>query len=154
MVTASTKVNEDSEKKSTSAIVLKISGGILQLLINVAFYIAVVLLIIKAANFAYDFAYQVFGDVPYDAESTRQVEVQILKGESSINIATKLETNKLIVDKYSFYIKTKLKEYNIMPGTFILSPAMSYDEILAVITDYSQSIVQDEMTVEEQENAP
>lgn len=160
-----TAVSGDKTNKSgTAGIVLRVSGGLLQLLINIAFYIIIVILVIRAATFAYDFAYRIFGDTPYDAASTREVEITILKGESTMNVATKLETNKIIEDRYSFYLKIQLKEamsdsgkasaYMIMPGTFVLSPSMSYDDILDIITDYSKSIDQDETTVSDQEQSP
>jgi UPF0755 protein len=61
-----------------------------------------------------------------------------------MDIATKLELNQAIKNKYSFYLKTKLQEYVIMPGTYIINSSMTYEEILAVVTDYSKSIVKDE----------
>ncbi|MBP5158837.1 MAG: endolytic transglycosylase MltG [Lachnospiraceae bacterium] len=154
MVSAAREPKIRREGSNATGIILRVSGGILQLCINIAFYIAVVMLIIKAAHYAYDFAYQVFGDVPYDATSTREVEVRISKGESSMNIAAKLEDNKLIVNKYSFYVKTKLKDYNIMPGVFVLSPSMTYDDILDIITDYSKSIVQEDLTDSKADTIP
>ncbi len=132
---------------------LRMTGGVLQICINIIFYAAVVIMIIKAADFSYDFAYQVFGDVSVEAAPGRDVKVQILKGETSMNIAAKLEDSRVVVNKYSFYLKTKLKEYDIMPGTFILNTSMSYDEVLEVITDYSKSIDEEE-SVEAVESGP
>ena len=134
-------------------ILLNMSIVVLTIGIAIIFYIAVVFGIKKLASFSYGFAYQVFGNVAVEAAPGRDVKVTILKGESSMNIASKLESAKVVVDKYSFYVKLKLKEYNIMPGTYVLNTSMSYDEVLSVITDYSQSIEQ-ELTVEEVEENP
>ena len=134
-------------------ILLNMSVVVLTIGIAVIFYIAVAFGIKKLAGMSYDFAYQIFGNVAVEAPPGRDVKVTILKGESSMNIASKLESAKVVVDKYSFYLKLKLKEYNIMPGTYELNTSMSYDEVLDVITDYSNSIEQ-ELTVDEVEESP
>lgn len=136
------------EKTTTAKLILKIAGAIVRLFLNILFYVIVAMLIVKAGTYTYQFAYQVFGSVPMEAEPGREVEFQVLKGESTMDIANKLEVSKLIVNKYSFYLKTKFKEYNIMPGTFILNTSMDYDEILEIITDINNSIAEEEVVGE------
>jgi UPF0755 protein len=51
-----------------------------------------------------------------------------------MNVASKLEVNKVIVNKYSFYVKAKLKKYVIMPGIYTVNTSMTYDEIFSIIT--------------------
>lgn len=131
------------EKATSTNLILKISGGIVRLFLNILFYVIVAMLIIRVGTFAYEFTYEVFGSVTVDAEPGREKDFQILKGESTMEIANKLETSKLIVNKYSFYLKTKLKNYDIMPGTFVLNSSMDYDEILEIITDLSNSIAEE-----------
>lgn len=140
------------ESKTTSRLVLKMAGGVLGICLNIIFYVIIISFVIKASQLAYHFTYQVFGSVSVEADPGHDVEFQILKGESTMSIATKLENSSLIIDKYSFYVKTKLKQYNIMPGTYVLNTSMNYDEILDVITDISNSIAEEE-TLEEFENA-
>jgi UPF0755 protein len=111
---------------------------------NLFFYILVVILIINVSKFAYTFTYQLYGPDTVDEAPGRDIIFQITKGESKMDIATKLELNHAIKSKYSFYLKTKLQEYVIMPGTYIINSSMTYNEILGVITDYSKSIVKDE----------
>lgn len=127
-------------KTNVLRIIRNFSIGIVIVIIVGAFYIAAAYGIKKASAYSYDFAYQIFGDVPVEEAPGRDVKITILKGETSMNIASKLEDSKLIKNKYSFFLKLKLKEYDIMPGTFILNTSMSYDKILEVITDYSLSI--------------
>ena len=129
----------------------RLSLTILIVGINVIFYVFVFNKITELAEKSYDVTYRVFGDEPMDEFSGRDVRVTILKGESTMNIASKLEDAKLIPDKYSFYLKLKLKEYEIRPGTFVLNTSMSYDDILSVISEYSQS-VDEEKSVEEVES--
>lgn len=142
--------------KSTAVkLTLKITSFIVRMLLNIIFYILVVFLIINFSKSAYAFAYQVYGPVALDEAPGREVVFQIKKGDSKMDIATKLQTYRVIENKYPFYLKTKLTEYVIMPGTYVINSAMTYEEILAVITDYTQSIVKDEdseKAVQEKEN--
>lgn len=132
-------------KKSTSGkIALRFTSAIIRFILNVIFYILVVTLVVKGAVYVYHFSYQVFGSVAKEAEPGTDVTVQIYRGETTMNIAAKLETSLVIVDKYSFLLKTKLKKYDIMPGTYVLNTSMDYNEILAVITDASNSIAKEE----------
>ncbi|MBP1754566.1 MAG: hypothetical protein H6Q59_964 [Firmicutes bacterium] len=123
---------------------LKVTSFIVRLLMNIFFYILVVILIINVSKFAYTFTYQLYGPDTVDEAPGRDIIFQITKGESKMDIATKLELNHAIKSKYSFFLKTKLQEYVIMPGTYIINSSMTYNEILGVITDYSKSIVKDE----------
>lgn len=130
---------------TTANLVFKITSSLVRMFLNILFYLIVVMLIIKAGTYTYNFAYQVFGSVAVEAEPGRDVEFQVKKGESTMDIANKLEVSKLVVNKYSFYLKTKLKEFSIMPGTFVLNTSMDYDEILEIITDISNSIAEEEV---------
>jgi UPF0755 protein len=114
------------------------------MLLNIIFYILVVFLIINFSKSAYAFAYQVYGPVAFEEAPGKEVVFQIKKGDSKMDIATKLQTYRVIENKYPFFLKTKLTEYVIKPGTYVINSAMTYEEILSVITDYSQSIVKDE----------
>lgn len=131
-------------KSTTVKLTLKITSFILRLLLNIVFYILVVLLIVSVSKQAYKFTYQIYGPDSVDEAPGREIIFQIKKGESSMDIASKLKLNRAIENKYSFYLKTKIQALVIMPGTYIINSAMTYDEILAVITDYTASIVKDE----------
>lgn len=131
---------------------LKISSFILRLLLNIIFYLLVIVLVIYGSKTAYNFTYQLYGPVSLDEEPGRTIPIKINKGESTLDIAGKLEVNRVIVDKYSFYFKAKLQSKVIMPGTYRVNSSMTYDEILDVITDYSKSEVQDEQIDTEKTN--
>ncbi|NLO09606.1 MAG: endolytic transglycosylase MltG [Clostridiales bacterium] len=130
---------------------LKISSFILRLLLNIIFIILVVVLVVYGSRTAFNFTYQLYGPVAVENEPGRTIPIRINKGESSMDIAGKLELNRVIVDKYSFYFKVKLQDKVIMPGTYRVNSSMTYDEILDVITDYSNSEVQ-EITDNTEEN--
>lgn len=141
-------------------VLLRICSGFLQIILNIALYGIVIWMIAKGAKYAYNFAYDVMGNSTVEDAPGRDVKIQLLKGESLMNIATKLETNKIIDNKLAFFVRAKLNALgakngkgDIQPGTFILNTSMTYRDILRKITDYSQSIA-DEETVEDVESLP
>ncbi len=154
-------------RSSGTRVLLRMTGGFLSICLNVVIYAVLIFFLIKAVHIAYDYSYRIFGNVAVEEAPGRDVKIQILKGESTMNVATKLETNKLILDKYSFFIKVQLgnlasgskdensskKKYDIKGGTYILNTSMNYDEILDMITDAKNSI-EGEVTVEEAESTP
>lgn len=134
-----------ANKSTAVKLTLKISSFILQFLLNIVFYVLVVLLIVNFSKTAYTFTYQLYGPDTVDTPGTGSpIIFQINKGESTMDIASKLELNRAVENKYSFYLKTKLEKKVIMPGMYEISTDMTYDELLTVITDYSQSIIKEE----------
>ena len=132
-----------SSSSTSMKLTLRISSFILRGLLNIIFVILAVIVVIYGIRTAYNFTYQLYGPVTVDEEPGRTIPIRINKGESSMDIASKLELNRVIVDKYSFYFKVKLQNKVIMPGTYKVNSSMTYDEILDIITDYSKSEVQD-----------
>ena len=133
-----------STKTANVRIALKIASFILRLTLNTLFYVLVIYLVVQLSTEAYSFTYQIFGNVSVDEAPGREREVQIKKGESTMNVATKLENNRMVKNKYAFYLKVKFKEVAIMPGTYLLNSSMTYDEILDEITDISNSLEPEE----------
>ena len=125
--------------RRTGRIVLSIFGVVIHIFLNIIFYMVIVYMVIKASNYAYDFAYQVFGSVSVTKNSGYAAEVTIGKGESTMVVAKILDTKKLIKNKYSFYLRAKLTKQNILPGTYKVSSDMDYDQIFKVITTPTKS---------------
>ena len=121
-----------------------IIGFILHLLLNVLFYAIVIFTIYKVGMTAKDFCFQVFGDYTMDAAPGINAEITIKEGASTMEVAAALEMNRLIPNRYSFYLKVQLMGYKILAGTYILNTSMTYDEILAQITNYANSIQTEE----------
>lgn len=131
--------------KSTSVkATLKITSFLIRLLMNIMFYVLVAFLIVNVSKAAFQFTYELYGPVAVENEPGRDILIQIKKGESTMDVASKLEVNRAIVNKYSFYIKTKVEDVSIMPGTYEINSSMTYNEILEIITDYSKSLIQDQ----------
>jgi UPF0755 protein len=129
---------------TSTKLTLKVASFILRLLLNALFYIIVIIFTVNCSRAAFDFTYQLYGPVIAEAHPGTDVYFEIVHGEKTMDIASKLELKMLIKNKYSFYLKTKLEKSNIIPGTYALNTSMTYDEILAKITDYSASIKPDQ----------
>lgn len=125
--------------RRTGRIVLNIFGVVIHIFLNIIFYMVIVYLVIKASHYAYDFAYQVFGSVSVTKNSGYTAEVTIGKGESTMEVANILDAKKVIINKYSFYLRAKLTKQNILPGTYKVSSDMDYDQIFKVITTPTKS---------------
>ncbi len=125
--------------RRTGRIVLSIFGVVIHIFLNIIFYMVIVYMVIKASNYAYDFAYQVFGSVSVTQNSGYTAKVTIGKGESTMEVAKILDAKKLIKNKYSFYLRAKLTKQNILPGTYKVSSDMDYDQIFKVITTPTKS---------------
>jgi UPF0755 protein len=127
--------------RSTSGQVkMKMTNFMLRTVLNVTFYVLLIVLIIYISKVAYTMSYQIYGPVRVDKAPGRNIVFDIKQGEATMDIASKLEQKRIIVDKYSFYLKTKIDSVNIMPGTYKLNTSMTYDDILTIITDYSKSL--------------
>lgn len=138
-------------KSTTVKLTMKVTSFVLRLLLNIIFYILVIILIINVSKVVYNFAYEIYGPATVDQAPGKEVIFQISKGEQTMEIADKLELYLLIRNKHSFYLKTKLQNSVIKPGTYELNTSMTYDEILSVITDYSQSIIKEDVAEEKPE---
>ena len=132
----------ENKSQSTKA-VLDIFGFLLGMILNIVFYAAVAFAIYFVSARVYEYSYQVFGDRVCEAAPGRDVQIHIDEGESTMDIANKLYMNKVVVNKYTFYLKVRLFEKDIMQGTFLLNTSMTYDEVLSVITDLSNAIVEE-----------
>ena len=99
-------------------------------------YVILFFLVLRAGATAYSFAYDIFGPVIVSAEG-EPVTVEITQGESTREIARNLYNQGIVTSDFSFYIRCQLdvsEDKPIRSGTYTLSPAMTYEEILAVLT--------------------
>lgn len=128
------------QESMNAKLVMRVASGVFRFILNVLFYIFVVMVVITLSKAAYRFTYQVFSGNPVDEKPGRVVEIQIDKGESKMSVAGKLEQNKAIDNKISFYLRLKLQDsLAIQPGTYNVNSSMTYDEIINVITNSANS---------------
>lgn len=126
--------------KSTKSAIRGISI-VIQLFLNILFYVVLIMAVIRVSVWTYSFAYQIFGDVTVDKAPGTLATIEIKEGESTRAIADDLAKNNLIVNADSFYVRAKLttsKKKPLLPGTYTLNSSMTYDEVLAVLTATAQ----------------
>lgn len=143
-------VNGKEKKKAN--VFLNIMLVTLYILLNIVFYAIVVIVTKKMCTTAYDYGYQIFGDVSVQEEPGYDVEIRILEGESSMEIAKKLDYNQIVVNAYTFYIRTQLtigEDNPIIPGTYLLNTSMTYDQVLQTITDPEKSMAATSVPLDE-----
>lgn len=119
--------------------VLSIVKVFMGILLSVIFYILVIVGISRLCDEVYDFSYQLFGNVRAQEAPGFDVDFVIADKEPTMQVAARLEHNKLIVNKYSFYIRAQLAASgkggsHIQPGEYELNTSMTYEDILNIIT--------------------
>lgn len=112
--------------------------------IRVSFTIMVILLLVygtmRVSFTAYDFGYRVFTESAIDKEPGRNVTVTITAGMGSKDIAAVLFEKGLIRDETLFVLQYKLSAYadEIIPGTYMLSTAMTPKEMIIFMSEAEQ----------------
>ena len=131
-----------SNGKSGSAgtkTMLNVIKAVLSIFLTIIFYMLVILAVSALCKKTYEFVYQIFGNVTVQEAPGTDVAFTIEEGDSTFEIAKRLEYSKLIVSRYSFFIRAGLLTSGdgaaIKPGKYVLNTSMTYSEILAVITE-------------------
>ncbi|MBR0146343.1 MAG: endolytic transglycosylase MltG [Eubacterium sp.] len=98
--------------------------------------VLIVYLIVKGFSTAYSLSYEVFSDSSVNRGDLSTVVITIPPDSSTTSVSELLYENKLIKNKYVMMAKIKLGDYGglIQAGKYVLSPSMTYDEIIRVIT--------------------
>lgn len=99
--------------------------------------IIILLILVKGFSMAYGFSYSVFNDSAKNQASTEYKVITILDGDSTSKISEKLEKEGIIDNKYVMMAKIKVGSYGskIKSGQYGLSPSMTYNEIIKIITN-------------------
>ncbi|ROR30626.1 UPF0755 protein [Mobilisporobacter senegalensis] len=127
-------------RNAKTRVALNITSFVLHVFLNILFYVVVIYAITRLSTIAYDFTYQIFGNESLEQAPGRDIYIQIKSGESTMNVSSKLEINRVIKNKYSFFVKAKLKNQDLMPGTYLVNSSMSYEQIISIITDLSKNL--------------
>ena len=98
--------------------------------------VLIVYVFIKAFALSFNFAYDVFHDSAKDPGDRNYVVVKIEPYSSTSKISDQLYDAGVIENKYVMMLRIKVGEYGerIKPGKYGLSPSMTDEEILNVLT--------------------
>ncbi len=104
----------------------------LELLVDVL----IIYVIVKGFSLAYSFSYEVFSDSAKNDGDTRPVIVTILPDSSIKTVSESLYDAGVIKNKYVMMVKIRLNGYgpSIRPGRYAISPSMTYNDIITLIT--------------------
>ena len=120
----------------------KILATIFGLGVNIVIYAVALFLLIRVGTIVYDFSYEVFGEPVVNENSQEEVQIEIASGEGSQTVASKLKSAGVINNEMAFAIKARLSSAHLMPGTYIVTPSMSADDMITHMSDQSNSIVE------------
>lgn len=113
---------------------------LLSLCVNVLIMILVVYAIGQVCISGYDFCYEIFGTVVVEDAPGSDREFEVSYGETMYDVSERLESEGLIVNRYSFFLRTQLMESEdvvLKPGSYVLNTSMDYEEIIDQLTETS-----------------
>lgn len=119
-----------AKKKQTN----KQMYGALQLSIGFGINVIILILLVQAFYFAYHFSYDVFSNTSYNANDNRNIAITIEPGTGSMEVASLLEKEGVVESKYVAFARAKITKATVMPGTYVLKPSMTLDEIYGVLS--------------------
>lgn len=123
-------VKEQEKEKGRALYIVR---GILLVLFNLILYSLLLLAIIWVCQGGYRFAYQVFGAVTVAEAPGEDISITIEPEESVSELSKELENGGVIVNRYSFLVRTRLSMADgrgLREGDYILNTSMTYEEIL------------------------
>lgn len=110
---------------------------LLSLCVNVLIMILVVYTIGQICIRGYHFCYEIFGSVVVEDAPGSDREFVVDYGETMYEVSERLEEDGLIVNRYSFYLRTQFMEEEdvvLKPGSYVLNTSMDYKEIIDQLT--------------------
>ena len=120
----------------------KILATIFGLGVNIVIYAVALFLLIRVGTIVYDFSYEVFGEPVVNENSQEEVQIEVASGDGGQTVASKLKAAGVINNELAFAIKARLSSAHLMPGTYIVTPSMSADDMITHMSDQSNSIVE------------
>ena len=102
---------EKSERRGTTALFL--IRGILIFVLNLVLYSIVLFVAVNACRGTYSFANEVFGDVIAEAPPGHDKSFVVAESDDLFTVSKNLESEGLVANAYSFYIRLKLSLIHI-----------------------------------------
>lgn len=116
---------------------MKTISGVIQVMLNILFYVIAIIAVMRLGAAAYELSYQVFGNVTVEAAPGTDKTITVEAGTSSMELASMLEKERLVVNRYSFLVREKItvsSSHPIVPGSYTLNTSMSYETIISILT--------------------
>lgn len=113
----------------------KVTSTIIGISGKLIIYAVVILLLVEGMTRGYAFGHAIFYSAPMEEAPGTEVTVTIPKGQSSADTMGTLKDLGLISNDLAVLIQMKFYDYEIYPGTYTLSTAMTSKEILQVLNE-------------------
>ena len=113
--------------------------NVAETIIKIALIIFAVVIIYRGANLAFNYGYRIFDEPPM-SEIGRDVTVEIPEGMSAEQMGELFYQKGLIREVNLFRLQYMFSEYkeNLKPGEYVLSTAMTAEEMFAVMASGAQ----------------
>ena len=130
------KIREEcmaNKKKNDVTYIVTVMGarGIIKLLLIVL----VIIFFIFLARTSYKFGYAIFNERPMNAETPTEILVEIPKDASTLEIATILENNGLIENRFIFLLQERFSAHhgNLQPGKYYMNTGQTASQLLKIL---------------------
>ena len=110
--------------------------AMLNMIVRLVISCVVVVLIYRAAMYAYHFGYMVFADATMEVSPGRDVSVTVETDDDLKEIGEMLERRGLISDANIFLVQATLLEYkdSLIPGVYMLNTSMTSEKMLEIMS--------------------
>lgn len=125
------------KREEGNQVIIHLLYHILVFVVEILFFVLIVFGVTRCCQASYQFGYEVFGSVSPDEEPGEDKAFEVQESDTMYQVAERLEDNQLIVNKYSFYIRSRLLDKNqngLRPGSYTLNTSMDYEEIINELT--------------------
>lgn len=118
----------------------QIVGAVVGTVTKVVVAAVVLMFVYRYSIMAYDSGYRLFGEEAVDEEPGREVSLVVSEGDSAEEIGQMMEDKGLIRDAWLFVVHERLSdlEDGIAPGTYELNTAMTVEEMVELMVNYTE----------------
>lgn len=110
---------------------------LLTICVNILVLILIIYGISQLCFESYRFCYEIFGTVVAEEAPGQDQTFTVAQDDTMYDVALHLEQENLIVNRYSFFLRTQLMDPDaviLRPGTYQLNTSMDYEEIINQLT--------------------
>lgn len=113
----------------------KVTSTIIGISGKLIIYAVVILLLVEGMTRGYAFGHSIFYSTPMEEAPGTEKTVTIAKNQDAADAVRMLKDMGLISNDLAVLIQMKFYDYDIYPGTYTLSTAMTSKEILQVLNE-------------------
>lgn len=113
----------------------KVTSTIIGISGKLIIYAVVILLLVEGMTRGYAFGHSIFYSTPMEEAPGTEKTVTIAKDQDAADVVRMLKDMGLISNDLAVLIQMKFYDYDIYPGTYTLSTAMTSKEILQALNE-------------------